>query len=239
MYHGGGQEIQQRHFRELFNIMPFTCGQTGLQMAGWFNKEINSLDDFRGLNIRLPGLSGEVMRRVGANPVMVPPQEIFPALASGALDATELQGPWLDTVSGFYQHTRYYYAPGWQEVNSAGEVGLNADVWDSLSERHKAALQRAIEAANSINCGEWAYHNAMFFQTLIHEHEVDVRAYPDDVIDALARVSAEVLAELGEADPRSAEVHASYTDYFRMALEYSARTEVPFFNARARQFAAT
>lgn len=238
MYHGGGQEIQQRHFRELFNVMPFTCGQTGLQMAGWFNKEVNNLDDFRGLTIRLPGLGGEVMRRVGANAVLIPAQEIFPALQAGTIDATELQGPWLDTSSGFHQVTKFYYAPGWQEVNSAGEIGLNAEVWDSLSDQHKAAVQRAIEAANSINVGAWAYNNAMFFQTLLNEHEVDVRAFPDDVIDALAKTSAEVVAELATVDERGKEVHDSYMDYFEKALEYSVKTEAPFFASRARQYAA-
>ena len=238
MYHGGGQALQQKHFRDLFNILPFTAGQTGLQMAGWFNKEVNNLDDFRGLTIRLPGLGGEVMRRLGANAVLIPVQEIFPALQAGTIDATELQGPWLDSVNGLHQYTKFYYAPGWQEVNSAGEIGLNADVWDSLSPQHQAAVHRAIEATNAINTGEWAYYNAEFFRTLIEDHNVDVRSFPEDVIDALATTSAEVVAELATVDERGKEVYDSYMAYFPKALEYSVKTEVPFYQARARQLAA-
>ena len=236
MYQGGGQELQHKHFRELFNIIAFTAGQTGIQMGGWFNREINSLDDFRGVTMRMPGLAGEVMRRAGANAMLIPAQEIFPALQAGTIDATALQGPWLDTISGFHQHARYYYAPGWQEVNSAGEIGFNADLWDDLSDRHKAVLQRAVEAANSINCGAWAYNNAVFFEVLRDEHDVDVRVFPDDVIDALARASDELVTEIGEDDERAAEVFASYDSFFRKVVDYSVQTEVPFFKARERQF---
>ncbi len=235
MYHGGGQDLQHRHFRELFNLICFTAGQTGIQMGGWFNREINSLEDFRGLTMRMPGLAGEVMRRVGVNAMMIPAQEIFPALQAGTIDATALQGPWLDTVSGFQQHARYYYAPGWQEVNSAGEVGFNADLWDELPDRHKQAMEHAIQAANSINCGAWAYNNAIFFETLRNEHDVDVRVFPDDVIDALATASNDLLVEIGQDDERAAEVFESYDTFFRQVATYSVATEVPFFKARERQ----
>lgn len=238
MYHGGGQQVQQKHYRDLFNIVPFTAGQTGLQMAGWFNREINSIDDLRGLTIRSPGLGGEVLRRVGANVVLIPAQEILTALQSGTLDATELQGPWLDSVSGFYQHAKYYYTPGFQEVNSAGEIGLNADVWDSLSDTHRSVVETAIAAANGINTGEWPYHNAEFFRTLREDHKVDVRSLPDDVIDALAAKSKEVITEISTKDDRTKEVYDSWAAYFPKALTYSAMVEVPFFRARARQFDA-
>jgi len=238
MYHGGGQELQQKHFRDLINVVPFTCGQTGVQMAGWFNKEINSLEDLRGITMRLPGLGGEVMRRVGANAVLIPAQEIFPALQSGALDATELAGPWLDTVSGFYQHAKYYYAPGFQEPNSAGEIGINADVFDELGDKNQKIVQRIVEAINGVNMGAWAYNNAQFFETLKTEHNVDVREYPDDVIDALIEKSAETVAELGQVDERAAEVYASYSDYLNKAITWSVASDVPFYRARARQFAS-
>jgi TRAP-type mannitol/chloroaromatic compound transport system substrate-binding protein len=237
MYHGGGQELQQNAFREMIGVIPFTCGQTGIQMAGWFNKEINSLEDLRGITMRIPGLGGEVMRRVGANAVLIPAQEVFPALQSGALDATELQGPWLDTVSGFYQHAKFYYAPGFQEPNSAGEIAINADVWDELGPKNQAIVQRVIESINSINVGAWAYNNANFFQTLKNEHNVDVRSYPQDVIAALIEKSAETVAELGEVDEMSAEIYASYSGYLNKAVEYSNAAEVPFYAARAQQAA--
>ncbi|MCU9840286.1 TRAP transporter substrate-binding protein [Ruegeria sp. WL0004] len=235
MNHGGGQELQHEAFREIFGVVPFTCGQTGIQMAGWFNKEINNIEDLRGITMRMPGLGGEVMRRVGANAVLIPAQEIFPALQSGALDGTELQGPWLDTVSGFYQHAKYYYAPGFQEPNSAGEIAINANVFDELSPSHQAIVQHAIQSANSINVGEWAYNNAQFYQTLKNEHGVEVREYPQDVIDELAKMSAEAVAELGEVDDRARAIYASYSDYLKKAVEYSVAAEVPYYRARVRQ----
>ena len=239
MYHGGGQDLQQKTFRDLVGVVPFTCGQTGIQMGGWFNKEINSLEDLRGITMRIPGLGGEVMRRVGANAVLIPAQEVFPALQSGALDATELQGPWLDTVSGFYQHAKYYYAPGFQEPNSAGEIAINADVWDELGPKNQAIVQRIIESINSVNCGAWAYNNANFFQTLKKEHKVDVREFPQDVIDELALKSAETVMELADVDDMAAEVYASYSEYLKNAVEYSVASEVPFYKARARQYEMT
>lgn len=235
MYHGGGQALQQKAFREMVGVVPFTCGQTGIQMAGWFNKEINSLEDMRGITMRIPGLGGEVMRRIGANAVLIPAQEVFPALQSGALDATELQGPWLDTVSGFYQHAKYYYAPGFQEPNSAGEIAINATVWDELGEKNQTIVQRVVEAINGVNTGAWAYNNANFFKTLKEEHKVDVREYPQDVIEALIEKSAETVAELGQVDEMAGEIYASYSDYLGKAVAFSAAAEVPFYRARARQ----
>ena len=187
--------------------------------------------------MRIPGLGGEVMRRVGANAVLIPAQEIFPALQSGAIDATELQGPWLDTVSGFHRHAKYYYAPGWQETNGIGEIGLNADVFDSLTPQQQNAVRRSCEAANAVNIGEWQFHNARFLRTLKTEHGVNVRTYPDDVIDALARAAAEVVAEVGAVDERGKEIYASWSDVFRKSLEYSVVAEVPFYKARERQLA--
>lgn len=236
MYYGGGQELQQKIYRDMFNLIPFTCGQTGTQMAGWFNKEINSLTDFQGVKMRSSGIAGEVMRRVGASAVMIPPQEIFTSLQSGAIDATELCCAWLDIANGFHQHTKYYYTPGWQEVNSAGEIGINADLFDSFTPLQKKIMQHAAQSANSMNIGEWPYFNAKAMETLRTEHKVDVRSYPDDVLIALAKTSQEVMAELGQTDDYAKETYASWKAYRDEAIQYSALVDYPTYRARKLAF---
>ena len=236
MYHGGGQDLQQKIYRNRFNIIPFTCGQTGSQMAGWFNKEINTLADFQGVKMRSSGIAGEVMRRVGASAVMIPPQEIFTSLQSGAIDATELCCAWLDIANGFHQYTKYYYTPGWQEVNSAGEIGINADLFDSLTPHQQKIVQHAAQSANSLNIGEWPYFNAKAMETLRTEHKVEVRSYPDDVLVALAKTSQEVMAELGAMDDDAKETYASWKAYRDEAIQYSALVDYPLYRSRKLAF---
>ncbi len=238
MYHGGGQELQHEVYREKFGLVAFTCGQTGTQMAGWFNREINSLADFQGVKMRASGIAGEVMRRVGASAVMIPPQEIFPALQSGAIDAVELCCAWLDMANGFHQHTRYYYTPGWQEVNSAGEIGINAELYDSLTPHQQKILQHAAQSANAINMGEWPYYNAQAMDVLRREHKVEVRSYPEDVLLALARTSAEVVAELREIDEHARRIYDSWKAYRDAAVQYSALVDYPLYRARRLAYEA-
>lgn len=236
MYHGGGQELQNKAYRDLLGIQAFTCGHTGTQMAGWFNKEINSLEDFQGIKMRASGIAGEVMRRAGASAVMIPPQEIFTSLQAGAVDAVELCCAWLDSANGFHQHTKYYYTPGWQEVNSAGEIGINADLFDDLNKHDQLIMEHAARSANSINIGEWPYFNAKAMNTLRNEHNVDVRSYPDDVIIELAKVSQVVASELALSDDYAAEIYASWKAYRDEAMEYSVLVDYPMYHARKLAF---
>ncbi len=131
LYYGGGLEL----WRELyapFNLVPFPTGNTGVQMGGWFNKEINTVDDLKGLKMRIPGLGGEVLRRAGGTPVTLPGSEIFTALQTGAIDATEWVGPYNDASFGLHKAARYYYYPGWQEPGPGLEIIINRQAWDAL-----------------------------------------------------------------------------------------------------------
>ena len=188
--------------------------------------------------MRSSGIAGEVMRRVGASAVMIPPQEIFTSLQSGAIDATELCCAWLDSANGFNQYAKYYYTPGWQEVNSAGEIGINAELFDSLTPHQQKIIQHAAQSANSINIGEWPYFNAKAMQNLRKEKGVDVRSYPDDVIVALAKTSVDVVAELADSDAYAKEIYASWKAYRDEAMEYSALVDYPMYNARKLAFDA-
>jgi TRAP-type mannitol/chloroaromatic compound transport system substrate-binding protein len=133
MYYGGGLELW-RELYEPFNVLPFPAGNTGVQMAGWFNKEINSVDDLKGLKMRIPGMGGEVMQRAGATQITVPASEIFTALQTGAIDAAEWVGPYNDLSLGLHKAARYYYYPGWHETSPMLQCTVNLDAWNSLPE---------------------------------------------------------------------------------------------------------
>lgn len=232
MYHGGGQELHQDIWRKLFNVMPFSAGATGQQWGGWFNREITDLDSFRGVTIRSTGITAEIYRRAGASAAVIPANEVFPALQSGAIDAAEIVGPWLDMANGIHEHGKYYYTPGWQEPSSAAEVGLNADLYDSLTDKQKIIVERAAQAAHAVNLGEWSYYNAQFFHKLRDEHNTDVKIFPDDVLTVLAQESAKLMDELGNADEDSKRVYASWKPYRDMALKYSVFADLPSNHAR-------
>jgi hypothetical protein len=127
--YGGGQELWDE-VAAPFDIKRFLRASTGVQMGGWFNQEINSLDDYKGLKFRMPGLGGEVLRRLGAAVINLPVGEIFPALQAGTIDGTEWVGPWHDMAAGFYKVAKFYYWPGWHEPGTTGEVMVNLKAWE-------------------------------------------------------------------------------------------------------------
>ena len=137
---GGGQALWDK-LSARFNVKPLAAANTGPQMGGWFRKEINSLEDFKGLKMRMPGLGGEVIRRLGAAAVTLPGSEIFLALQSGTVDATEWVGPWNDLAFGFYQIAEHYYYPGIHESGSALSVGTNLEVWNDLTPRQRTIIE--------------------------------------------------------------------------------------------------
>jgi len=149
IYYGGGQALWDE-LSAGFNLKTLLCGNTGPQMGGWFKKEINSVEDLKGLKIRMPGLGGEVMRRIGAAAVSMPGGEIFTSLQSGAIDATEFVGPWNDLALGFYKITKNYYYPGFQEPGTANGLGINKAVWESLTEDEQALFTKLIKRPNGI-----------------------------------------------------------------------------------------
>ncbi|MCK5092716.1 MAG: TRAP transporter substrate-binding protein, partial [Gammaproteobacteria bacterium] len=142
LYYGGGMALW-RELYEPFGLIPAAAGSTGVQMGGWFNKEINSIEDLKGLKMRIPGLGGEVLRRAGGTPVTLPGGEIFTSLQSGAIDATEWVGPYNDLAFGFYKAAKYYYYPGWHEPGTYLEYFFNKKAYDSLT----TELKHIVDAA--------------------------------------------------------------------------------------------
>ena len=175
-----------------FNLFPLVGGTTGPQMGGWFKKEINSLADLKGLKMRIPGLGGEVMQKLGVNPVLIAPGEIFTALERGTIDATEWVGPALDNMMGFAKAAPYYYT-GWHEPGSILELTFNKTRWEKLSPEHRAIITAASEEMTSYMLQEFRYENAKALNEL--PSNVQIKTFPSDVLNAAKKALDEVLVE--------------------------------------------
>jgi len=206
---GGGQELWDE-LSAGYNIKAFHAGNTGHQTGGWFKKKINSIEDFKGLNMRMPGLGGEVLKRLGASAVPLPGGEIFQALQSGNIDATEWVGPWNDYAFGFYREAPYYYAPGFHEPGAALALGINLDVWNDLTASEQAMIKFACKAANDSSIGEYTHENGRALKLLKEQHSIEPQYFSADIISAIGKASEEVVSELSASDKQTRRIYESY-----------------------------
>jgi TRAP-type mannitol/chloroaromatic compound transport system substrate-binding protein len=224
LYYGGGLEL----WRELyapFNLVPFPAGNTGVQMGGWFNREINSMDDLKGLKMRIPGLGGDVLKRAGGTPVNLPGSEIYTALQTGSIDATEWVGPYNDVAFGLHEAARYYSYPGWHEPGPTMECFVNADAWRSLPEDLQAIVTVACQAANLDMISEFAVRNANALAQLESNDNVDIRPFPESVLEGLKVLTRQTVDELAERDPMVAKVWASCRDFLATSRPWQRISE--------------
>jgi TRAP-type mannitol/chloroaromatic compound transport system substrate-binding protein len=231
LHYGGGLELWQEAYRP-FGLIPLAAGNTGVQMAVWFNKEIDSIEDLQGLKMRIPGLGGEVLERAGGTAVSMPGSDVFTSLQTGVIDATEWVGPYNDRALGLHTVARYYYYPGWHEPGATTEVIINAEAWQSLPADLQAMVTAAARAVNDDLLSEFTIRNAQALKVLIEEHDVQLRRLPDDVLARLKEVAAEVVAEIAESDEFARRVHASYTEHLELMSRYHEITEKAYINAR-------
>lgn len=232
LYYGGGMEIWTELYDQ-FNLIPAVAGNTGVQMGGWFNKEINSIDDLKGLKMRIPGLGGEVIKRLGGTPVTLPGGEIFTSLQSGAIDATEWVGPYNDLAFGLYKAAKYYYYPGWHEPGTALETFINKDAFNELPKHLQALVMDAARIANQDVFAEYNARNGDALNTLVTKHDVQLKKFPDEVLKQLRKVSDEVVAEVAKKDPLSQKAYDSYIQFRDESAKYVEVTERAYLNARA------
>ena len=231
LYYGGGLELYQELYAP-FDLVPFPTGNTGVQMGGWFNKEINSVEDLKGLKMRIPGLGGEVLRRAGGTPVTLPGAEIFTALQTGAIDATEWVGPYNDASFGLPQAATDYDYPGWQEPGPGLEPLLHTAAWDSLPPDLQAIVRTPAQAVTTDMAAEYTYGNAMSLGQLQADPNIEIRRFPDEVLRLLRTISREVADELMARDPASAKVGKAYFDLLDKVAENSRLAEKAYLNAR-------
>jgi TRAP-type mannitol/chloroaromatic compound transport system substrate-binding protein len=228
---GGGLELW-REIYEPFNIYPIPAGNTGTQMFGWFNKEINSLNDIKGLKMRIPGIGGEVLKEAGGIPVTLPGGELFTALQTGVIDATEWVGPYNDLTFGFHQAAKYYYYPGWHEPGPMLELLINIDAWNSLPKHLQVIIETATKAVNQDTLDEYLARNNKALTELIEVHGVELRRLPDDVIEEFRVISNEILSNLAKEDEVIGRVYDSYIEFKNNVSEYHQISEDAFIEAR-------
>jgi len=221
-----------------FGVVPFVCGSSGVQMGGWYRKEMKSLEDFKGLKFRMPGLGGEVLRRLGATVVNLPGGEIFPALQAGTIDGTEWVGPFNDFAFGFYKVAKFYYWPGFHEPNGTTEVLINKKVWTGLSKEHQEIIRVAVQAESTLEFAEFTYKSADALDALINKHGVQLRQFSPEMLKGFYDASMEVIAEIGNKDPFTRKVYESFMAARDKAIRWSRLGEQGFMNARSANFRA-
>jgi TRAP-type mannitol/chloroaromatic compound transport system substrate-binding protein len=230
-YHGGGLELYREAYAP-FGVIPWPAGSSGTQMGGWFNKEINGISDLVGLKMRIPGVGGEVLTRLGGTAVNIPGAELFTALQSGTIDATEWVGPMNDLAFGLFRAARYYYYPGWHEPGTILEAIVNAEAYNALPPDLQQIVETACKAAAMDMYSDFEARNGDALQVLIDEHGVELRAFPDDVLAELKRVSMEVLDELAQVDEISGKVWTSMKAFTARVRRWTEVGEQYFLNRR-------
>ena len=228
---GGGLELWREIYAP-FNIYPIPAGNTGTQMFGWFNKEINSLEDIKGLKMRIPGIGGEVLKEAGGIPVTLPGGELFTALQTGVIDATEWVGPYNDLTFGFHQAAKYYYYPGWHEPGPMLELLINIDAWNSLPKHLQVIIETASKAVNQDMLDEYLAKNNQALTELVEVHGVELRRLPDDVIEEFREISNSILDDLAKEDETISKVYRSYLDFKNNVSAYHKISEDAFVESR-------
>jgi len=230
---GGGQELWDELAGE-FGLKCLTCGNTGVQMGGWFRKEINSADDLKGLKMRIPGLGGDVMAKLGASPVSLPGSQIYENLMSGAIDATEWVGPWNDSYMKFYEAAKYYYCPGMHEPASMLAVGMNKSWWDGLSKTDQALIKAAAHQENDRMMSEYNAKNGAALDKLITEQGIQVREFNDDVYDAFGEAAEEVFEEVRAHSELANRIHESFVATRKDVGRWMNLSDQPYLRQRNR-----
>ena len=231
LYHGGGLKLWKELYAD-FNLIPAAAGNTGVQMGGWFNKEIKSIKDLKGLKMRIPGLGSEVLKRAGGTPVSLPGGEIYTSLQSGAIDAAEWVGPYNDLAFGFYKVAKYYYYPGWHEPGTTLEAIVNKKVFDELPKDLQKIVECACAYANQDMLAEYTARNNAALHTLVTKHHVNLKPFPKDVLAKIKNFSDEVVSEVANKDKMGKKIFASFKKFRGQAQAWHKISELAYYNAR-------
>ncbi len=233
--YGGGQELWDET-AAAFNLKPFLAGNTGMQMAGWFRRQVRHTKDLKGLRMRIAGLGGEVIRRLGGKPVHVSVGKILSALESAQIDAAEWLAPWNDLDLKLYKATKYYYYPGFHEPGTTIGVAVNLKVWEGLSTSEKALLEGATAAENDAVLAEFNARNAAALETLVKKHGVLLKRFPNPVVNAMGKAAGQVMADVAKADAQTRKVYESFLAFRRRSLAWAKVTDQAFSEARLLPF---
>jgi TRAP-type mannitol/chloroaromatic compound transport system substrate-binding protein len=231
IHFGGGQALYDE-VDAPFNIKPLFSMNTGVQMGGWLTKEANTADDFKGLRYRMPGLGAEVLRRMGATVVTTPGGEIMTALKSGAIDASEWVGPWLDMELGLSSAADYYYYPGFHEPGTPATLGINKTLWDGLTQSERSIIETAAAAELTRSLAKFNAENVKALKLLRADERIKIRRFSDELIKTFGKLSKGVLADTAAKDPLTRKVYDSYMGFLAGVIDWGELSETGYRDTR-------
>lgn len=229
-YYGGGLELLNEVYAR-HNIVAFPAGNTHLQMGGWFRKEIQSLEDLKGLKMRIPGHAGEVVGKVGMKPMSIPPGELYAALERGTIDAVEWAGPANDVKMGFHKLAPYYYT-GWHEPGAELHVFINKEKYDALPDDLKTMIAVSAKEVSLDILSEAFYRNVIAWEEMKNENEINIRTFPKDVLDAFRKANDELLKEVAERSLMAKKVIESQKTFLERSKDWSRITDEDYLKLR-------
>ncbi|MCD1630281.1 MULTISPECIES: TRAP transporter substrate-binding protein [Marinobacter] len=233
-YHDDGMALMQKVY-EPYGLLSFPGGNTSNQMGGWFRKEINSLDDLKGLKMRTPGFAGEVMSELGVAVTNLPPGELYTALERGTIDAVEWVGPALDLQMGFHQIAKYYYS-GWQEPNAEVQFLINKKTWDSLPADLQEILRVSMRTAAYDMYIQSTHESGVAWSRMTEDYpDVTHKVFPPEVINALRDTTNRLLDEFAEKDELAREIITSQRDYLSQVRPWTNISDKAYLDSVADQ----
>jgi len=228
MYSGGGLKLTREFFKD-YNILNFPGGNTGVQMGGWFRKEIKTLADLKGLKMRIPGIGGQIMARLGVVPQTLAGGDIYPALERGALDATEWVGPYDDEKLGFQKVAKHYYYPGWWEGGPQLSLYVNMKKWAELPPAYQAAFEAAAAEANVHMLSEYDARNPPALMRLVREG-VKLRPFPHDMLIAARKAAFELYEEEAAKNPAFRKIYVEWKKFRDLSIQWFKVAEASYAN---------
>jgi len=234
LYNGGGDEAMDRLFGD-FGIKFFPAGNTGAQMGGWFKRPIEGLGSLRGLKMRIPGLGGKVMTRLGVNVQVLPGGEIYLALDRGAIDAAEFTGPYDDEKLGLHKAADYYYYPGWWEPGPSFSALVNRKAWDALPKEYQAMFNTACYEANLGMLSKYEQRNSEALLRL-QRQGIRLEAFSKDILEAARDATQEMFSELASNDKTFREIYEQWRHFQRAIVRWNRINELPLANFTAHHF---
>jgi TRAP-type mannitol/chloroaromatic compound transport system substrate-binding protein len=231
VYYGGGQQLWDELYGG-FGLRAWLAGNAGMQMVGWFRREVHTLDDMKGLKIRMAGLQAEVLNRMGATTVNLPGGEIMPALQSGVIDAAEWGGPWMDLAFGFYKVAKHCYGPGVHEPGTAQSLMVNLAAYEALPKDLQAIVRNAATVEAALLLSEFNFENAVALQTLIKDHDVTIGPLPAEVLKRWFEISADVVAETAADGDINKRIYDSWSTYRKNAVAIAPLSVLGYMQSR-------
>lgn len=233
-YHGGGLQLIEDIYSD-FGIVPLPCGNTGAQMGGWFREPVDSLADVQGLRMRIPGIGGEIMTRLGASVQVLGGPEIYPALERGAIDATEFVGPYDDEKLGFHEIASYYYMPGWWEPGLSATLQISKAAFDELPPSYQALLRIVCAESYGDMLARYDTENPKALSRLVNDHGTQLRTFSEDILQAAWRESNAYTEEIAASDANFRRVFESWSAFRETAFPYFAGNEQHYADFAFRQ----